>query len=71
MVELDQLVALDGLQWLGSGEEVARRYSISQATVSRACHKVLRLFDLRFERQNGELELIGDQTLLRLERDVH
>ena len=71
MVELDQLMALDGLQWLGSGDEVAKRYGISQATVSRACRKVLKTFGLQLERQNGECELIGDQTLLRLERDVH
>lgn len=71
MVELDQLMALDGLQWLGSGDEVARRYGISQATVSRSSHKVLKTFGLQLERQNGELELIGDQTLLRLEREVH
>ncbi|MFM1813208.1 MAG: hypothetical protein RLZZ336_2146 [Cyanobacteriota bacterium] len=71
MVELDQLMALDGLQWLGSGDEVAKRYGISQATVSRSCRKVLKTFALQLERQNGELELIGDQTLLRLEREVH
>lgn len=71
MVELDQLMALDGVQWLGSGEAVANRYGISQATVSRACRRVLKRFDLQIERQNGELELIGDQTLLRLERQVH
>jgi len=71
MVELDQLIALDGLQWLGSGEEVSKRYGLSQATVSRACRRVLKRFDLQIERQNGELELIGDQTLLRLERQVH
>jgi DNA-binding transcriptional LysR family regulator len=71
MVELDQLTALDGLQWLGAGEEVARRYDISQATVSRSCRKVLKTFGLQLERQNGELDLIGDQTLLQLERDVH
>jgi|694.fasta_scaffold50250_7 hypothetical protein len=71
MVELDQLIALDGLQWLGSGEEVSKRYGLSQATVSRACRKVLKTFALQIERRNGELELIGDQTLLRLEREVH
>lgn len=71
MVELDQLMALDGVQWLGSGEAVATRYGISQATVSRACRRVLKRFELQIERRNGELELIGDQTLLRLERQVH
>lgn len=71
MVELEQLMALDGLQWLGSGEAVAQRTGMSQATVSRACRTVLKTFALQIERRQGELELLGDQTLLRLERQVH
>lgn len=65
------LDALDGLQWLGSGEAVSRRFAISQATVSRHCARALQTFGIALERQNGEWELIGDQTFLRLERAVH
>ena len=71
MVEAEVLEALDGLQWLGSGEDVARRFGVSQSTVSRHSRKVLRVFDLEMERHNGEWELIGDQTFLKLERQVH
>ena len=71
MVELDVLEALDGIQWLGTGQEVSRRFGISQPTVSRACTKALKIFDLSMERANGEWDLIGDQTFLRLEREVH
>lgn len=45
MVELDHLIALDGLQWLGSGEEVSKRYGLNQAKVSRACRKVLKTLE--------------------------
>lgn len=71
MVELDVLQALDGLQWLGSGEEVAKRLGISQSTVSRYSAKALRVFDLTLERVNGEWQLCGDASCLQLERYVH
>ncbi len=71
MVELEVLEALDGIQWLGSGLEVAKRLATHQATVSRQCRKALQVFALTMERQNGEWELLGDQTFLALEREVH
>jgi len=71
VVELDVLQALDGLQWLGSGEEVARRFGISQSTVSRSCAKALRSFNLTMARRHGEWDILGDQTYLNLERTVH
>jgi len=71
LVELEVLEALDGIQWLGSGEEVSRKFRISQPTVSRYCSKVLQVFDLSMERLNGEWEIAGDQTFLRMEREVH
>lgn len=71
MIELEVLDALDGLQWLGCGEEVSRKLGISQPTVSRHCARALSIFGLLLERQHGEWELIGDQTFLRLERQVH
>lgn len=71
MIRRDVLDALDGLQWLGSGEAVSQRLGISQATVSRYSNRALHTFGLSLERRNGEWELIGDQTLLRLQRAVH
>lgn len=71
MVEQDVLDALDGLQWLGCGEEVAKKWAISQPTVSRYCARALGIFGLLLERRHGEWDLIGDQTVLRLEREVH
>ena len=71
MIGLDGLQALDGIQWLRTGEEVSRRFGISQSTVTRTCSKALQLFGLSMERREGEWELQGDQTILRLERRVH
>ena len=65
------LAALDGLQWLGTGQEVSQRFGISQPTVSRSCSKALQVFGLSMERIDGEWELVGDQAFLRLERAVH
>lgn len=71
MIRRDVLDALDGLQWLGSGEAVSQRFAISPATVSRHCNRALNTFGLALERRNGEWDLIGDQTFLRLQRAVH
>jgi hypothetical protein len=50
---------------------MARRFGISQSTVSRFCAKVLRSFNLTTARRHGEWELLGDPTHLNLERTVH
>jgi len=71
VVELQVLEALDGIQWLGTGEQVASKYALSQSGVSRNCSKALRVFELEMQKQNGEWEILGDQTFLRLERQVH
>jgi hypothetical protein len=71
LVGIQVLEALDGLQWLRTGEEVAKRFSISQPTVTRYCLKALQVFELELERRDGEWELNGDQTLLLMERRVH
>jgi hypothetical protein len=71
LVELDVLLGLDGIQWLGCSEEVSKRYGISQQTISSHCLKALSAFDLTMERQDGEWELIGDTTLIQMEREVH
>lgn len=71
VVELEVLEALDGLQWLKTGEEVSRRFGISQPTASRYAAKALATFGLEMHRVHGEWEIVGDQTFLRLEREVH
>jgi len=70
VIEQQVLEGLDGLQWLGSGEEASRVLGISQATVSRYSQRALKLFGLGMERQEGEWQLTGDATFLQLERRV-
>ena len=65
------LEAFDALVWLRSAAQVAERYGLSEATTSRHRKRCLELCDLRMERRQGEWELIGDTSLLRLERQVH
>lgn len=71
LVGIEVLEATEGVQWLGSGEEVSRRFAISQPTVSRYWKKALEAFKLSLQRQNGGWERLGDQTFLQMEREVH
>jgi len=59
------------LFWLRSADQVELRYGISEATTSRYRKRCLQLFDLAMERRQGEWELLGDTTVLQLERRVH
>lgn len=71
MVDLDALTALDALQWLRTGDEVFRRYGFSSPTVSRQSRKCLKIFEIELQRVQGEWEILGDPTMLLLERNVH
>lgn len=71
MIEQDALAALDGLQWLRTGEAVERCFGLSASTVSRQSHRALELFGVRLERRAGEWCVVGDATLLDLQRRVH
>ena len=71
MVDLDALTALDALQWLRTGDDVYKRFGLSQATVSRQSRKCLDLFGLELQRIDGEWNTFGDPTILALERCVH
>ncbi|MFM7312774.1 MAG: LysR substrate-binding domain-containing protein [Cyanobium sp.] len=71
LLELRVLEALDALQWLRTGAAVAERYGISQSTVARCCGRALQVLGLELERRDGEWELVGDLTILQLERRVH
>lgn len=71
MIEPPVLEALDGLLWLRSAEQVALRFGSSEATISRYRNHCLKRCGLSIQRQQGEWELIGDTSLLLLERRVH
>ena len=71
MVDLDTLAALDALQWLRTGEEVAKRFPWSEASVSRYGKQCLDLYGLTMERVAGEWTLQGDASLLQLQRQGH
>lgn len=71
MIDLDTLAALDGLQWLRTGEEVEKRFGVSASTVSRQSHRCLERFGVQLERRQGEWHVVGDTTLLQMQRRVH
>ena len=70
MLQLELLEALDCIQWLGSGDEVSRRYPISQPTLSRSCAKALDRMGLAMVKRDGEWDISGDTQLLLMEREV-
>jgi DNA-binding transcriptional LysR family regulator len=71
LIEQDCLEALDALQWLRTGEEVCKRFELSQSSVSRKCRRTLAVFEIDLQRIQGEWCTIGDSSLLLLERRVH
>ena len=71
MISVDCLAALDHLIWLRTGQRAAEALDCVQPTVSRNSRKCLEVFELELERSRGEWRLIGDPTLLNLERRVH
>ena len=71
MVELDALATLDSLIWLQTGEEVAQRFRFNQSTVSRHQRKCSELFGITLRKIAREWHVVGDTTLLNLERRVH
>jgi DNA-binding transcriptional LysR family regulator len=71
VISPDCLATLDHLIWLRTGQQAAEALSCAQATVSRNSRKCLEVFGLELARRRGEWRLIGDTTLLNLERSVH
>jgi hypothetical protein len=71
VISLDCLATLDHLIWLRTGQRAAEALACAQATVSRNSRKCLEVFDLELVRSRGEWRLIGDTTLINLERSVH
>ena len=70
MVELELLESLDQLIWHRSSMEAAEHCLCNQSSISRRVQGTLRLFGLKLKR-GPEYQLLGDLTLLRLERLVH
>ena len=71
MIDQDSLAALDGLQWLRTGEAVEQHFGFTASTISRQSRRCLQRFGLRLKREQGEWCLAGDTTLLQMERRVH
>ncbi|MEB3331008.1 MAG: LysR substrate-binding domain-containing protein [Synechococcaceae cyanobacterium] len=71
VIDQDTLAALDGLQWLRTGEAVENCFGFHTATVSRHSRRCLERFGLKLRREQGEWCLAGDSTLLQMERRVH
>ena len=71
IVSIDALDSLDALIWLRTGEAACRRLGTAQPTISRRVRQVIAAFDLRLHKQGGEWSLLGDQSLLAMERLVH
>lgn len=71
VVSIDSLSCLDCLIWLRSGTAAAERLGLTQPTVSRNVSRVSEVFGIQLVKPNGEWELLGDSTLLNMERTVH
>lgn len=71
MVSVELLAALDTLLWLRTGERAASHLQCTQSTVSRHSRRCLEVFGLQMDKRAGEWCLLGDQTLLDLQRKVH
>lgn len=71
MVSLDELACFDLLIWLRTGRDARSRANLSQPTISRNTKKVAQLFNISLLKEDGEWNIVGDQTLLNLERQVH
>jgi len=57
--------------WLRTGERAAAYLQCTQSTVSRHSRRCLEVFGLTMVKRSGEWCLLGDQSLLDLQRSVH
>lgn len=71
VVSVEELDCLDLLIWLRTGANAASRLSTSQPRISRSVQKVSGLFGVSLSKTDGEWEVLGDQTLLNLQRQVN
>lgn len=71
IVSVQTLSCFDCLVWLRTGENAARMLGVDQATIARTARKVACTFDLTLKKQSGEWQIVGDRSLLDLERLSH
>lgn len=71
VVSVDDLDCLDLIVWLRTGENAAARLGVSQPRISRALRRVSELLGITLVKLEGEWDVLGDPTLLNLERRVH
>ena len=71
LVDVDTLACLDFLVWLRTGDEVAKRLSVNQSTISRNFRKCCKEFSLISGKVESEYSVSGDLGLLNLGRKVH
>jgi len=71
MIGLDELDCLDYLIWLRTGDRVAKRLNMDQASVSRKARRAVAAFGLDVKKSSGEWDVEGDLSLLNMERQVH
>ena len=71
MVELDQLDALDTLLWMRSSTTAAMATYSSQSTIIRRSRHALRVLGVDLYRGRSRWRILGDVSLLDLERQVH
>lgn len=71
VVTVELLATLDALIWLRTGARAASYLQCTQSTVSRHSRRCLEVFGLQMEKRGGEWCLLGDPTLLNLQRKVH
>lgn len=71
MIPIDCLSCLDGLLWLRTQEQVARKMHLAQSSVSRNAKRCCEVFGVNLVKIGNEYHLTGDLTLLHMERDVH
>jgi DNA-binding transcriptional LysR family regulator len=71
VVSVDDLACLDVLLWLQTGGAASERLGFSQSTISRRVQRVADLLRLEILKEDGVWEVVGDTTILGLERVVH
>lgn len=71
VVSIDELACLDYLIWVRSGSAASDRLDLSQPTISRRVQRVAKVFNVKLSKPDGEWEVLGDTTILNLERKVH
>lgn len=71
MVTLEQLQALDLVQWLGTTERAAQLACTNQSTISRRSRAVQHELGFSMVRRSDAWRTFGDTRLLQLERQVH